>query len=66
MPSESVPADLCEGRIAAESVTIYPPGVLILAPGEVIDKKTIVYLMENGYNGSKDTPEVKKLRVVRT
>ena len=31
-----------------------------------IDKKTIVYLMENGYNGSKEAPEVKKLRVVRT
>ena len=64
--AEEIPADRCEGFISAETVTVYPPGVLILAPGEVIDKKTIVYLMENGYNGSKETSEVKKLRVVRT
>ena len=62
---EELPIDLCEDRISAETVTVYPPGVLILAPGEIIDKKTIVYLKENGYNGSVEMPEGKKLRVIQ-
>jgi len=32
------------GRIIAESIMIYPPGIPILAPGEVIEKETIEYL----------------------
>jgi len=62
--AEDVPISLCEGRISAETVTVYPPGVLILAPGEVIDKKTIVYLKENGYNSSIESPEGKPIRVI--
>lgn len=32
------------GRIIAESVMVYPPGIPILAPGEEITKEIIVYL----------------------
>jgi arginine/lysine/ornithine decarboxylase len=34
----------CAGRICAESVMCYPPGIPILAPGEVITKEIIDYI----------------------
>lgn len=33
-PYEAVPLEKCEGRISAEFVYLYPPGIPILAPGE--------------------------------
>ncbi len=39
-----------EGRIAACQVAPYPPGVPVIAPGERIEKKHLVYLKEIGYN----------------
>lgn len=41
---EFVALDNAAGRIIGESVMIYPPGIPILAPGEVITKETIEYL----------------------
>lgn len=35
-PAETVPPDAAAGRIAAEYVWAYPPGVPLLAPGEVV------------------------------
>ena len=35
-PNETVPADAAAGRISAELVAPYPPGIPVLAPGEVI------------------------------
>ena len=32
------------GRIAAELVTPYPPGIPVLVPGEVIDAEQVGYL----------------------
>ena len=32
------------GRIAAETIVFYPPGIPVLAPGDVIDAATIRYL----------------------
>ncbi len=62
---EYVSADSCVGRVAAETVTIYPPGVVIFAPGEVIDKKTIEYLMKNGYNESTKGYLCRPIRVIK-
>ena len=45
------PAD-CAGRICAEDVTPYPPGIPVLAPGERIEKKHLDYLRKIGYNES--------------
>ena len=42
--SERVPAASAEGRIAAETITFYPPGIPVLAPGDLIDGETISYL----------------------
>lgn len=41
---ESVGLAASVGRIAAELVTPYPPGVPVLVPGEVIDAEQVAYL----------------------
>ncbi|MBM6789889.1 amino acid decarboxylase, partial [Flavonifractor plautii] len=54
--SSSVSA--AEGRICAQQVAPYPPGVPIFAPGERICKKTIAYLKQIGYNTLEDVEVV--------
>ena len=49
-PAEQLPLDRAEGRVAAGQIAPYPPGVPVVAPGEIIEKKTIAYLEEIGYN----------------
>ena len=49
-PRETVPLAQAEGRIAACQIAPYPPGVPVIAPGEVIQKKYLSYLSEIGYN----------------
>jgi arginine decarboxylase len=39
-----VPTGDAVGRIAAETVNPYPPGVPVLLPGEVITKAAVEYL----------------------
>jgi arginine decarboxylase len=36
LPNETLPADAAVGRVSAELVAPYPPGIPVLAPGEVI------------------------------
>ena len=43
-PVEQVPAKEAVGRIAAEVVSPYPPGVPVLTPGEVINAEAVDYL----------------------
>lgn len=52
---ESLPLRLAEGRVCAAQVAPYPPGVPVIAPGELVTKKTIAYLAQIGYNMEKDT-----------
>ncbi len=40
----------CQGRISAEQIAPYPPGVPVIAPGERIEKKHLAYLEKIGYN----------------
>ena len=40
----------CIGQIAACQIAPYPPGVPVVAPGEVISKKALAYLEKIGYN----------------
>lgn len=49
-PVETLPLDRCEGRIAAAPLAPYPPGVPVVAPGEVIGKKELSYFAQIGYN----------------
>ena len=45
-PRESVPVEEAEGRLCAEYVYCYPPGVPALVPGERIDAQCLSYLEE--------------------
>ena len=40
-PRELVKTSACTGRICAESIFAYPPGVPVILPGETIDAETI-------------------------
>jgi lysine decarboxylase len=45
-PQESVPFASAEGRIAAESLAAYPPGVPNVLPGEELTAETIQYITD--------------------
>jgi arginine decarboxylase len=57
------------GRISAELVTPYPPGIPTIAPGEVYTEPIINYLEEHvahdGYVEGAADPTLAKLRVTR-
>jgi arginine/lysine/ornithine decarboxylase len=65
---EQVPVDKAVGRVAAEMASPYPPGVPVLAPGELITAEAVEYLTSGLRAGMliPDTadPELKSLRVV--
>lgn len=68
-PSESVPLADSAGRVAAEFVMVYPPGIPILAPGDYITDENIQYILEHleaGYpvQGPEDET-IQRIRVVR-
>jgi arginine/lysine/ornithine decarboxylase len=43
-PKEALPAAEAVGRIAAEQVTPYPPGIPVIVPGERINTEVVEYL----------------------
>ena len=49
-PAKTVPLEDSEGKISACQIAPYPPGIPIVAPGEIITKKHLAYLHEIGYN----------------
>lgn len=51
-PVEHLSLCRAEGRVCAQSVAPYPPGVPVIAPGERVDKKLLSYLNEIGYNSN--------------
>ena len=65
---EQVPVEQAEGRIAAEMVSPYPPGVPVLAPGERISAEALAYLTSGLEAGmlipDAADPELSTLRVV--
>ena len=44
--SVALPLNECLGRVSAEIVTPYPPGIPVLGPGEEIGPQTVAYLEE--------------------
>ncbi|MGC4935157.1 aminotransferase class I/II-fold pyridoxal phosphate-dependent enzyme [Gordonia sp. DT30] len=42
--TEAVPLDRAAGRVAAEQITPYPPGIPVVVPGEVLDDEVLEYL----------------------
>jgi arginine/lysine/ornithine decarboxylase len=65
---DHVPAERAAGRIAAEMISPYPPGVPVIAPGEVITDEVLDYLRSGVEHGvlipDAADPSVKTLRVV--
>ena len=65
-PSRAVPLNEASGEISTELVIPYPPGIPVLAPGEVITEQKVAYLGEGiGHgmyiSGAADT----QLRTIR-
>ena len=46
--TELVPFDDSEGRIIAEFIMVYPPGIPIFIPGEIISEENLVILKRIG------------------
>ncbi|MEV5440755.1 ornithine decarboxylase [Streptomyces sp. NPDC052682] len=67
-PVEHVPAERAAGRISAEMISPYPPGVPAVAPGEVITKEILDYLRSGVEHGvlipDAADSSVRTLRVV--
>jgi arginine/lysine/ornithine decarboxylase len=66
-PQEVVPFDQAAGRIAAEGLAAYPPGIPNVLPGEVLTAETLSYIRESiahgGYVRGGSDRELKTLRV---
>ena len=52
-PRETVPVDRAVGRLAAETVAPYPPGIPALAPGEVVTAPLVDALREAAAAGTR-------------
>jgi lysine decarboxylase len=52
-PNETVPAAAAAGRISAELVAPYPPGIPVLAPGEVITTGALEALRDARAEGGR-------------
>jgi len=52
-PHTSVPLSRAAGRVSADIVTIYPPGIPILVPGEVVSRTAVEYLQVMGGRGAR-------------
>ncbi len=67
--TESVPFWEAEGRIIAEFVMVYPPGIPIFTPGEIITKENLNYIIENREAGlpvqGPEDLSLQQLKVVR-
>jgi arginine/lysine/ornithine decarboxylase len=67
-PARVVPLEASRGEISAELVIPYPPGIPVLAPGEVITAEKVAYLREGAAHGmylsGPIDPTLKTIRVV--
>ncbi|MGX1702677.1 aminotransferase class I/II-fold pyridoxal phosphate-dependent enzyme [Microbacterium sp. NPDC055357] len=69
-PHESVPADAAVGRVCAELIAPYPPGVPVLAPGEIVTREALDALRETRADGGRIAyaadPTLATIQVVAT
>jgi arginine/lysine/ornithine decarboxylase len=67
--TETVATGVAAGRISAESITPYPPGIPVVAPGERITREVLDYLREGVgegmYISGLSDPTFGTIRVVR-
>jgi arginine decarboxylase len=68
-PQEAVPFDAAAGRIAAESLAAYPPGIPTVLPGERLSEETLAYIAASvahgGYVRGSSDRRLRTLRVAR-
>jgi arginine decarboxylase len=66
--TETVPLKESIGRIMAEMIMVYPPGIPVLLPGERVERSNIEYIEENLRAGlpvqGTDDPEIRFVKVV--
>ena len=66
-PQEVVPFEEAAGRVAAEGLAAYPPGIPNVLPGERLTAETLAYIRESiahgGYVRGGSDRELKTLRV---
>jgi arginine/lysine/ornithine decarboxylase len=69
-PSETISFEHAVGRISAELVTPYPPGIPAVAPGELYNDANVSYLEAfveaGGFVEGASDPTLQRLRVVAT
>lgn len=68
--TEVVPMEEAEGRVIAESIMVYPPGIPVLLPGEIVAAENMEYIsdcIEAGLpvQGTED-PAIQHVKVVKT
>ncbi|WP_347550549.1 aminotransferase class I/II-fold pyridoxal phosphate-dependent enzyme [Pseudalkalibacillus hwajinpoensis] len=67
--TEVIPFKESAGRIIAEFVMIYPPGIPIFIPGEIITEENLQYIEENIEAGlpvqGPEDDELKNIRVIK-
>ena len=68
-PQEVIPFEAAAGRVAAEGLAAYPPGIPNVLPGERLTEETLDYIRESvahgGYVRGGSDRELKTLRVAR-
>jgi len=68
-PQEVIPFDAAAGRIAAEGLAAYPPGIPNVLPGERLTVETLDYIRESvahgGHVRGSSDRELKTLRVTK-
>jgi hypothetical protein len=66
--TEDVPAKEAVGRVCAEQITPYPPGIPVLLPGERIGQDALDYLLTGVHSGmvlpDPTDPQLETVRVV--
>ncbi|KMY53490.1 arginine decarboxylase [Bacillus sp. FJAT-27231] len=67
--TEIVPFEESTGRIIAEFVMVYPPGIPIFIPGEIVTEENLLYIQKNQEAGlpvqGPEDFELKTLRVIK-
>jgi lysine decarboxylase len=67
-PTEDVPVSRAAGRVAAEMITPYPPGIPAVLPGELLTEPVVRYLRTGLAAGmhlpDPSNPELETIRVV--
>lgn len=66
--TELIPFEQSAGRIIAEFIYVYPPGIPILLPGEVISQENIDFILEHLQVGlpvkGPEDPELRRIKVI--